>query len=142
MGKSKLDKIFVTLRSEQVILDRDAATLYGVEKEGILNAVRCHPDKFPSDFIIKLTKDERRLVDAISSSYAFTEAGILMLSTILDSKEAQNITLEIIETFTEQQQLLRHFMVSEYNNETGKKKKEAYMESKLKQILARSSACI
>ena len=50
--------------------------------------------------------------------------------------------LGIIETFTEHQQLLRHIMVAEYKDEYGKKKEEAYMEDKLKHILARSSACI
>lgn len=49
---------------------------------------------------------------------------------------------KIIEAFTEHQQLLRHIMVAEYKDEYGKKKEEAYMEDKLKHILARSSACI
>jgi hypothetical protein len=55
---------------------------------------------------------------------------------------ARNVAFKIIETFTEHQQLLRHIMVAEYKDEYGKKKEEAYMEDKLKHILARSSACI
>lgn len=142
MKQNKLDRKFVIIRNKQVVIDIDAAVLYGVELDDIINAVRFHPDKFPSAFIIKLTEEERRQVNTQSSSYAFTEAGILMLSTLIDSGEARNVAFEIIETFTEQQQLLRHIMVAEYNNETGKKKEEAYIEGKLKQILARSSACI
>ena len=142
MKQNKLDRKFVIIRNKQVVIDIDAAVLYGVELDDIINAVRFHPDKFPSAFIIKLTEEERRQVNTQSSSYAFTEAGILMLSTLIDSSEARNVAFEIIETFTEQQQLLRHIMVAEYNNETGKKKEEAYIEGKLKQILARSSACI
>ena len=49
---------------------------------------------------------------------------------------------EIIETFTEHQQLLRHIMVAEYKDEYCKKQEEAYMEGKLKHIFARSTACI
>ena len=142
MKQNKLDRKFVIIRNKQVVIDIDAAVLYGVELDDIINAVRFHPDKFPSAFIIKLTEEERRQVNTQSSSYAFTEAGILMLSTLIDSGEARNVAFEIIETFMEQQQLLRHIMVAEYNNETGKKKEEAYIEGKLKQILARSSACI
>ena len=77
-----------------------------------------------------------------NSPHAFTEAGIFMLATLIDSNEARNVAFEIIETFTEHQQLLRHIMVAEYKDEYGKKKEEAYMEDKLKHILARSSACI
>lgn len=142
MKQNKLDKKIVIIRNKQVVIDIDAAVLYGVELDDIINAVRCHPGKFPSDFIIKLTEEEKRQVDAKSSSYAFTEAGILMLSTLIDSDEARNVAFEIIETFTEQQQLLRHIMVAEYKDEYGKKQEEAYMEGKLKQIIARSSACI
>ena len=61
---------------------------------------------------------------------------------VIDSNEARNVAFKIIETFTEHQQLLRHIMVAEYKDEYGKKKEEAYMEDKLKHILARSSACI
>ena len=142
MEQNKLDRYFVIIRKNKVVLDRDAAALYGVEMDDIINAVRCNPVNFPSNFIIKLTEDERKLVDAKSSSYAFTEAGILMLSTILDSKEAQSVAFEIIETFTEQQQLLRHITAIEVVDDASKKKEEAYMEGKLKQILARCSACI
>jgi len=142
MEHNELDRNFVIIRNKQVVLDRDAAVLYGVELNDIINAVRCHSENFPSDFIIKLTEEERIQKNANSSSYAFTEAGILMLSTILDSKEAQSVALEIIETFTEHGQLLRHITVAEYDDEDGKKKEEAYMEDKLKQILARSFARI
>lgn len=142
MKQNKLDSYYVIIRNKQVVLDMDAAVLYGVEMDDIINFVRYHPERFPSDFSIKLTEEERRQVNAISSSYAFTEAGILMLSTLIDSDEARNVAFEIIETFTEQQQFLRHIMVAEYKDEDGKKMEEAYMEDKLKHILARSSACI
>lgn len=142
MEQNKLDRNFVIIRNKQVVLDRDAAVLYGVELDDIINAVKCHPERFPSDFSFKLTEEERIQKKAKSSSYAFTEEGILMLSTLLDSKEAQSVALEIIETFTEQEQLLRHITVAEYDDEDGKKKEETYMEGKLKQILIRSSACI
>jgi len=142
MKQNKLDSYYVIIRNKQVVLDKAAAVLYRVEIDDIINAVRHHPERFPSDFSIKLTEEERMQMDAIPSSYAFTEAGMLMLATLIDSDEARNVAFEIIETFTEHQQLLRHIMVAEYKDEYGKKQEESYMEGKLKQILARSSACI
>ena len=142
MEPNKLECYFVNIRNKQVVLDRDAATLFGVGIDAITEAIKLNPERFPSDFIIKLAEEEKLQVDAKSSSYAFTEAGILMLATLLDSDKAKSVAFEIIETFTEKQQLLRHITAIEDIDETSKKKEEAYMEDKLKQIFARSSACI
>lgn len=142
MQPNKLNRFFVIIRNKQVVLDMDAAALYGVEIGNIIKVVSDNLDRFPSDFMIKLTNDEKLQFGTKNASYAFTEAGILMLATILDSDEARNVAFEIIETFTEQQQLLRHIMSVDIDDEKTKKKEEDYMEDKLKQILVRSSACI
>ena len=121
--------------------------------EGRDKAINNNLERFPSDFLITLTDSEKQevvtkcdhlqnLKYSRNSPHAFTEAGIFMLATLIDSNEARNVAFKIIETFTEHQQLLRHIMVAEYKDEYGKKKEEAYMEDKLKHILARSSACI
>ncbi len=105
-----MDGCFVVIRNEQAVLDRDAAALYGVDMDDIIKVVRCNPERFPSGFIIELTEEEKQEVDAISSSYAFTETGMLMLATLVDSTEAYNVVHEIIETFTEYQQFIRRTM--------------------------------
>ena len=142
MYKNKLDGYFVTIRNKLVVIDRAAAVLYGTKTAEIIEVAKRNIERFPSDFMIKLTHEEKQQLKEDDASYAFTEAGVLMLATLIDSDEARNVAFEIIETFTEQQQLLRHIIVAEDKDAEGKKKEEAYMESKLKHILVRSTACI
>ncbi len=142
MHKNKLDRYFVTIRNKQVVIDRAAAVLYETKTAEIIDVAKRNIESFPSDFMIKLTHEEKQQLKEEDASYAFTEAGVLMLATLIDSDKARNVTFEIIETFTEQQQLLRHIIFAEYKDAEGKKKEEAYMESKLKHILVRSTACI
>ena len=153
MIQNKLDNLFICINDKQVVLDIDAAKLFGVGIDTVNKAINNNLERFPSDFLIALTDSEKQevvtkcdhlqnLKYSRNSPHAFTEAGIFMLATLIDSNEARNVAFKIIETFTEHQQLLRHIMVAEYKDEYGKKKEEAYMEDKLKHILARSSACI
>lgn len=142
MEQNKLDTMFVNIRNKQVVLDMDAAVLFGVGVDAITKTVKDNPERFPSSFLITLTEEEKQQVDAKTSSYAFTEAGILMLATLLDSEKAKNVAKEIIEAFTEKQQLIRHILSIEDIGEDAKKKEEAYMEDKLKHIFVRSSHCL
>ena len=153
MIQNKLDNLFICINDKQVVLDIDAAKLFGVGIDTVNKAINNNLERFPSDFLITLTDSEKQevvtkcdhlqnLKYSRNSPHVFTEAGIFMLATLIDSNEARNVAFKIIETFTEHQQLLRHIMVAEYKDEYGKKKEEAYMEDKLKHILARSSACI
>jgi hypothetical protein len=98
------------IRDTKVMLDSDIAKLYQVETKRINEAVKNNIDKFPDDFIFYLTKDEEEnLKSKISTSSwggrrksvkVFTEQGVYMLATILKSKIATEVTINIMRTFT------------------------------------------
>ncbi|CAG5069729.1 hypothetical protein DYBT9623_02466 [Dyadobacter sp. CECT 9623] len=101
------NKVF-TLRGFKVILDFDLAEMYGVETKALKQAVRRNTDRFPSDFMFELSQNE---FIGLRSQYvtptrggnrylpfAFTEPGIAMLSSVLRSEKAVQISIEIIRT--------------------------------------------
>jgi hypothetical protein len=108
----------ITLRGENVLLDRDVADLYGVETRRINEAVTNNSDKFPDGYVFELQGTEKQDVvenfdrfNPIKHSTvlpkAFTEKGLYMLATILKSPRATRTTLAIIETFTKIRELAR-----------------------------------
>ena len=108
----------VTIRGGQVILDADVAELYGVETKRVNEAVRNNPDKFPKGYMFTLEKEEvddlrsKKTTANISSKSrvppkAFTEKGLYMLATILESKQAVITMFAIIETFATVRELKR-----------------------------------
>jgi hypothetical protein len=109
------DKIY-TIRNLQVMLDRDLATLYGVETKHINQAVRNNQDKFMDDFYFELTNNEFEDLRSnfLTTNFAktrtnpkvFTEQGIYMLATILKSKVASQVTVYIIKTFANMRKLI------------------------------------
>jgi len=111
------NKIY-TIRSMQVMLDKDLAELYGVETKRINEAVKNNLEKFPNDFMFELKEDEyENLKSKISTSSwggrrtkpkVFTEQGVYMLATILKSKVATDVTISIMRTFTK----MRNFLTS------------------------------
>ncbi len=116
----------ITLRGQQVIIDRDVAELYGVETRDINKSVKNNPEKFPSGYILTLTKAEKhelvenfhRLNGIKHSSVApkaFTEQGLYMLATILKSPLATQTTIAIIDTFTKLRQLSRSIATANSN---------------------------
>lgn len=113
-----VQRSFVTVRGQQIIIDADVAHLYGVETKRINEAVRNNPDKFPSDYMFILTKEEVEALRSKNSSTnlssksrslpkAFTEKGLYMLATILKSKNAIAVTFAIVETFANVRELKR-----------------------------------
>lgn len=111
------DKI-IEVRQQHVIIDSDVADLYGVETRDINKAVKNNPDKFPEDYIIQLSKDEKSelvenfhrfnpLKHSTALPKAFTEKGLYMLATILKSSKATETTLSIIETFSKVREISR-----------------------------------
>lgn len=113
-----VQRSFVTVRGQQIIIDADVAHLYGVETKRINEAVRNNPDKFPSDYMSILTKEEVEALRSKNSSTnlssksrslpkAFTEKGLYMLATILKSKNAIAVTFAIVETFANVRELKR-----------------------------------
>jgi len=104
------DLIF-EIRGQKVMLDRDLAILYGVELKALNQAVKRNIERFPSDFMFQLIEDEwvilrSQIVTANKNitkvrflPYAFTEHGVLMLSNVLNSTGAINISIRIIRVF-------------------------------------------
>jgi hypothetical protein len=106
-----------SIRGLRVILDSDLARLYGVEVRALLQAVKRNADRFPVDFMFVLSKQEiARLRSQIVISnrrggrrytpYAFTEQGVAMLSSVLRSKRAILVNVEIMRAFVVLRRLL------------------------------------
>jgi hypothetical protein len=106
----------VMLRGERVLLDADLAELYGVETKTLNRAVKRHRDRFPHDFMFQLTGEEAgNLRYQIGTSswggrrylpQAFTEQGVAMLSSVLHSKRAVMVNVEIMRAFVRLRRIL------------------------------------
>ena len=108
-----VSKILV-LRNEKVLLDRYLAKLYGVETRALNQAVTRNIKRFPPDFMFTLTRDEiMRISQIVTSSEikyakrvrAFTEQGVAMLSSVLRSKRAIQVNIEIMRAFIKLRQM-------------------------------------
>ncbi len=139
ISHTAIDDKIIEIRECFVIIDRDVAELYGIETKRVNEAVSNNPDKFPSDYMFELSKDEKIEVveyfDHLSpikySPYlpkVFTKKGLWMLATILSSKQAKETTFLIIETFDKIDNL-------KYNL----KKLETTNDNKLKEQLSQKS---
>jgi hypothetical protein len=104
-----MSKIII-LRNQKVMLDRDLASLYGVQAIRLREQVKRNIERFPSNFMFQLTESEAELMvsqNAIPSKsylggtlpYVFTEHGILMLANVLRSEQAIKMSIRIIEIF-------------------------------------------
>jgi len=117
---SHVARSILTIRGHKVLLDRDLASLYGVENRVLLQAVRRNVRRFPDDFMIQLTPEEAAALRSqivISKPgrggrrylpFAFTEQGVAMLSTVLKSEQAIQVNIAIMRTFVQ----LREVMLS------------------------------
>ena len=109
------DKIHV-IRTSKVLLDYDLAELYGVQTKVLKQAVRRNLNRFPEDFMFVLTDEEfNHLRSQIVTSnhgghrytpMAFTEHGVLMLSTVLRSERAVEVNIRIMRVFTKMKKAL------------------------------------
>ncbi|MBL0183693.1 MAG: ORF6N domain-containing protein [Chitinophagaceae bacterium] len=110
-----MNKIYL-IRGQKVMLDFDLAKLYSTEAKRLKGAVRRNIDRFPDDFMFQLTRDEyENLRTQIASSswggsryspFAFTEQGVAMLSSVLNSPTAIDVNIQIIRVFTKMRALL------------------------------------
>ncbi len=98
------------IRGIKVMLDRDVAELYGVETKQLKRAVRRNINRFPEDFMFQLTKEEYQLLRSQFGTFkrgghskylpmAFTEQGVAMLSSILNSNRAIEVNIAIMRVF-------------------------------------------
>lgn len=120
-----LEYRILMLRGQRVMLDADLAELYSVETKALNRAVKRNRDRFPQDFMFQLTREESELLRcqigtskmqaSVSSTqrggrrylpYAFTEQGVAMLSSVLKSKRAVLVNIEIMRAFVRLRQLL------------------------------------
>lgn len=101
-------KIF-TIRGIKVMIDRDLAALYGIPTFRLNEAVKRNKKRFPENFMFQLSKDEKKeliancdrfatLKHSPTAPYAFTEHGVAMLSSVLNSERAIQINISIINT--------------------------------------------
>ncbi len=109
-------KIYL-IRGQKVMLDSDLAELYGVEIKALNQAVKRNKDRFPENFMFQLTKVE---YDSLRSQfvtlkrgehrkylpYTFTEHGVVMLSSVLNSRRAIQVSLMVVEAFVKLRQML------------------------------------
>jgi hypothetical protein len=114
----RIENSIYFIRSLKIILDRDLATLYGVETKVFKQAVKRNLDRFPPDFMFELTKEEfenwrSQFVTSKSdkiglrhSPMAFTEQGVAMLSSVLRSKRAVQVNIEIMRAFVRLREIL------------------------------------
>lgn len=112
------------IRSKQVMLDKDLARLYKVETKAFNQAVKRNSERFPKDFYFQLTSREYEFLrsQTVTSKtetrggrqycpYAFTEQGVAMLSAVLHSAKAVQVSIQIMEAFVE----MRHYLAANAN---------------------------
>jgi len=116
----RIDNSILLIRKEKVILDEELAFLYGVSTKVLIQAVKRNIDRFPSDFMFQLGKEEfaslrSQIVTSKRKSarggrryppYAFTEEGVAMLSSVLNSPRAVKVNIEIMRAFVRLRKIL------------------------------------
>jgi len=111
-----------TLRGKQIMLDEDLAELYEVTTKRLNEQVKRNSDRFPEDFMFQLTEKEYESLRSQFATldigrgkhrkympYAFTENGVYMLSAVLKSKVAVDVSIEIMRTFTKLREFTLHY---------------------------------
>lgn len=109
-------RIFL-IRGEKVMIDRDLAELYQVQTKALNQAVRRNRERFPENFMFQLTRTEQEelvtfcdrfttLRHSTSPALAFTEQGVAMLSSVLRSKRAVQVNIQIMNTFVQLRTML------------------------------------
>ncbi|MCP3964428.1 MAG: hypothetical protein GY719_41905 [bacterium] len=109
---ASIEESILLLRRQRVMLDMDLARLYGIQTKVLVQAVKRNRDRFPGDFMFQLTKEEledwrSQIVTSNPAAkmglrrrpYAFTEHGVLMLSSVLRSRRAVQVNIEIMRAF-------------------------------------------
>ena len=111
-----IEQKILLIRGKKVMLDKDLAGLYGVETFNLNKAVKRNIERFPEDFMFQLTSEEfKNLIFHFGISswggtrkcpYAFTENGVAMLSSVLNSKRAIQVNIQIMRTFTKLKEMI------------------------------------
>ena len=113
----RIEKAIYLIRGQKVMIDRDLAELYQVETKVLNQAVKRNRDRFPEGFMFQLSKKEKtevvtncdhlkELKYSYRPPYVFTEQGVAMLSSVLNSKRAIQVNILIIKTFVKLRELV------------------------------------
>ena len=111
----RVQQAIYLVRGQKVMLDKDLAQLYGVETRVLNQAVRRNAERFPADFMFKLTRPEvLRISQFVISSdlkfsknvYAFTQEGVAMLSGVLRGARAVQVNIAIMRAFVRLREML------------------------------------
>ena len=113
----RIERSILYIRGHRTLLDSDLAELYGVATKVLVQAVKRNLERFPAHFMFKLTKEEFKILRSqiVTSSqwggrrtapYAFTEQGVAMLSSVLHSRRAIQVNIQIMDTFVKMRQML------------------------------------
>jgi len=116
----RIERFIYLIRNQKIMLDADLAALYGVKTKVLLQAMKRNRDRFPVDFMFQLTKTEfASLRSQIVTSnrrggrrylpYAFTEQGVAMLSSVLNSQRAISVNIEIMRAFMHMRKMLSSY---------------------------------
>ncbi len=113
----RIESQILLIRGHKVMLSSDLAALYGVEPRALVQAVKRNRERFPKDFMFQLSAREFAVLKSQivisswggarrASPYAFTEQGVAMLSSVLRSKRAVLVNIQIMRTFVRLRRLL------------------------------------
>jgi len=113
----RIERAILLIRNEKVMLDADLAELYGVSTKRLNEQVRRNRDRFPSDFLLELTVEEKaevvancdhlaRLKFSSSRPFAFTEHGVMMAANVLSSPRAVTVSVMVVRAFVRLRQVL------------------------------------
>ena len=119
--QGEISSCILIFRGKEVMLDRDLAKLYQVETKRLNEQVKRNSERFPEDFMFQLTESElknwksqnatsnKEIMGLRKSPYAFTEEGIYMLATVLNSSVAIETNIAIIRTFKKLREFSKHY---------------------------------
>jgi hypothetical protein len=115
--RERIGKTIFVIRGHKVMVDADLAELYGVSTKVLNQAVKRNNDRFPKDFIFRLTKQEklevvtncdhlRKLKFSPAQPFVFTEHGAVMVASVLNSKRAVEMSIYVVRAFVELREML------------------------------------
>ena len=115
--RERIERVILFIRGQKIIIDADLAVLYDVPTKALNQAVKRNSKRFPVDFMFQLTQEEKNELVTICDRFqrlkhssvlprAFTEQGVAMLSTVLNSDTAIEVNIEIMRAFVRLRQML------------------------------------
>jgi hypothetical protein len=113
----RIESLILVVRGQRVMVDADLAALYGVPTKALNQAVRRNPDRFPTDFVFRLSEREknelvtncdhlRRLRFSSALPYAFTEHGAIMAANVLNSPRAADTSVHVVRAFVRLREMI------------------------------------